>query len=97
MALDGFKEFVLSGNIMDLVLLIVFFEAAGLIVYHRVTHQGPSALDTLANLASGFFLMLGLRLALTHASWMMIVATLGAAFVAHLYDLRRRWPKVDEA
>ena len=81
-----------SGRIVDIVLAITAIEAALLIAYHRRTGRGPAPKDVVGMLLAGACLMLALREALVGAEWRWIALWLAAAFVAHLNDLRRRWP-----
>ena len=81
-----------SGRIVDLVLAITALEAALLLAYHRRTGRGPAPKDVVGMLLAGACLMLALREALVGAEWRWIALWLAAAFVAHLNDLRRRWP-----
>lgn len=81
-----------SGRIVDLVLAITAIEAALLLAYHRRTGRGPAPKDVVGMLLAGACLMLALREALVGAEWRWIALWLAAAFVAHLNDLRRRWP-----
>ena len=81
-----------SGRIVDIVLAITAIEAALLLAYHRRTGRGPAPKDVVGMLLAGACLMLALREALVGAEWRWIALWLAAAFVAHLNDLRRRWP-----
>jgi hypothetical protein len=46
----------------------------------------------LPNLMAGLFLMLAVRAATTQAAWPWIVLPLMGSGLAHVLDLRRRWP-----
>jgi hypothetical protein len=81
-----------SGRIVDLILALVALEALGLLAYHRRTGRGPAPADALSNLLSGACLMLALRGALVGAWWGWVALPLLASLLAHLADLRRRWP-----
>ena len=81
-----------SGRIVDIVLAITAIEAALLIAHHRRTGRGPAPKELIGTLLAGVSLMLALRAALVGADWRWIALWLAAAFVAHLNDLRRRWP-----
>lgn len=80
-----------SGRIVDVALALTALEAVAVVAYFRVTGRGIPPADFLGNLASGACLMLALRCGLTGAWWGWIALWLGAALVAHLSDLRRRW------
>jgi len=77
---------------VDLVLLLVALEAVALLAGHRFFGRGPSPRALLPNLAAGASLLLALRVALTGAGDGPILACLLAALLAHLLDLRARWP-----
>lgn len=81
-----------SGRIVDAILLLTLLEGAALVAWHRRTGGGPVPADVLGNLAAGFCLLLALRATLAHAGWVWIAAVLLGALLAHIYDLRRRWP-----
>ncbi|MEO8010784.1 MAG: hypothetical protein ABI650_03980 [Dokdonella sp.] len=85
------QEFFTSGRVVDLVLVVMAIEAIVLGLYHRKSGRGIGLLDLLANLASGFCLLLALRAALTGMSWPWIGAALAASFAGHLFDVSRRW------
>jgi hypothetical protein len=82
-----------SGRIVDGVIALMLLEAVLLAWLHVRRGRGPAPADLLANLAAGLFLLLALRAALVGAAWPWIAASLGAALVAHLCDLARRWPR----
>ncbi len=81
---------------VDVILVLVVVEAAGLVIYNLRTRRGIPARLLLGNLAAGFCLMLAIRLSL---SWpasdpkrqAAIAAALFAALLAHAFDLFSRW------
>lgn len=81
-----------SGRVVDLILVFTVLEGLALVAYHRRTGRGPTPADLLGNLASGVALMLALRGALVGAWWGWIGLCLAGSLLAHLADLRRRWP-----
>ena len=82
-----------SGRIVDAVIALMLLEALLLAWLHRRHRRGPAPSVLLPNFAAGLFLLLALRGALVEAEWTWIAASLGAALVAHLADLARRWPR----
>jgi len=80
-------------HFIDFVLLAFALEGFGLIAYHYLTRGGLRPLEVVLNLASGAFLVVALRLALTDARYQYIGACLFGSFIAHIFDLRRRWPR----
>jgi hypothetical protein len=84
------QSLVVSGRIVDLILLFMLMEGAALLVYRRLTGRGLKPLDLGLLLLPGFFLLLALRTGLTGGAWSAVLAWLGAALLAHLADLSRR-------
>lgn len=83
--------FFASGLAVDLVLALMAGEALLLIALHRYARRGPSPSDWLANLASGFCLVLGVRAVVGGAPWPWLALALSGSLVAHLVDLKLRW------
>ncbi|MET0970709.1 MAG: hypothetical protein ABWY18_16040 [Tardiphaga sp.] len=84
-------ELFSSGRLVDLILLLVVFQTAALSLYWRRTGRGIAPVDLLPNVIAGACLLLTLRFALGGSGWMVCSASLAAAGLAHLVDLRRRW------
>lgn len=84
------QDFVASGRVVDVILVIMAIEAAALIAYRRMTGGGLTPSSVLLTLAPGALLLLALRAALTSEAWFIIVAWLVAALLAHLADLWSR-------
>ena len=81
-----------SGHVVDLILLLVLAEAAALLALHRATGRGPPLAALLPNLAAGACLLLALRAGLRGAAWPVVALCLLGSLLAHLTDLRARWP-----
>lgn len=86
-------QWVASGRIVDLVLVVMAIEAIVLIGLWRRTGRGVAPVDLLANLAAGACLLGALRSALVGAGEVWVGGFLVLAFVAHIADLTRRWPR----
>jgi hypothetical protein len=84
-------ELFASGRLVDLILLLVVLQTIALGLYWRWTRRGIAPADLLPNVIAGACLLLALRLTLGGAGWMACCASLAAAGLAHLVDLRRRW------
>jgi hypothetical protein len=84
-------ELFANARFVDLILVLVAIEAAGLVFYWRSRGRGIAPIDLLPNLCAGAFLLLALRLVLGGADWQMCCGSLAAAGLAHLVDLSRRW------
>jgi hypothetical protein len=85
------QHFVLSGRIVDIVLLLLALEALAVIAWRQRARRNTLAPELLGWLLSGAFLLLALRAALTDAWWGWIALFLAAAGVAHAVELARRW------
>ena len=80
-------ELIESGRIADLILVIIFIEAAafcGLVLLARIRLP---IIGLLLNLGAGAGLLLALRAVATDAGWVEVGAWLGVALGAHLGDL----------
>jgi hypothetical protein len=80
-----------NGRVVDVILVLVGFEALAVLSYRAATGRGPAPLPFVANLLAGAFLMVALRNALEGASWIWIASSLVAALAAHFADLMARW------
>lgn len=74
------------------VLMVALLEAAWLL--RRAARAGQPAGPLLANLGAGLALMLALRLVLADLAWPWVAACLAGAGLAHVLDLRARWPRL---
>ena len=85
-------NFIIDPRFIDLILVLVAFEATGILALRQIRGEGPAPLAFIFNLASGSGLLFALRNALTHdASTLMIAGGLLLALAAHLAELRLRW------
>lgn len=87
------QELVESGRVVDAILVLILVQIAGLAWLRHRYRIGPSPRDLWPTLAAGAALLLALRAALVGAHWTVVAAWLALAFVAHLADLHRRWPR----
>ncbi|MCX7071541.1 MAG: hypothetical protein NTW01_11205 [Gammaproteobacteria bacterium] len=85
------NAFFASGRAVDLVLALMLAEALLLAGLHRYAGRAPAPDRWLANLGSGFCLLLGLRAVIAGAAWPWLALALTGSLAAHLIDLRRRW------
>ena len=83
------EEFILSGQAIDLVLLVIALEFVGLLMLRRKTWLRAAA-DLFLALMPGVLLLVALRLALTGAGWEWIALAVAASFPIHIADLVRR-------
>jgi ABC-type spermidine/putrescine transport system permease subunit II len=84
------QGFFASGQVADLVLLVLAAEAAALFLWHRRTGRGLAPLVLAGLVLPGIAFALALRAALTGAGWGWVAAALVAAFLAHAFDLTVR-------
>jgi hypothetical protein len=85
------EQLLLSGRLIDLILLLIAAEAVGIFLLHRLDSRRPGPRDLYPNLASGAALMYAVKLALQGAAWYALAACLALAFLAHLTDLSLRY------
>jgi hypothetical protein len=83
--------FFSSGQVADLILLVLVVEALLLLVLHRRFGRGLPPRAVLAVVLPGVALALALRCALTGSPWPWLALSLMAALAAHLFDLGTRW------
>ena len=93
---DWLADWIWSGRLVDIIIGLTVLEATVLAVHHRITQRGLALKDYALNLASGLFLMLALRAALAHSSWIWIAVSLTAAGLAHGADIVLRLRRSSE-
>ncbi|MEQ9500428.1 MAG: hypothetical protein RIT81_26370 [Deltaproteobacteria bacterium] len=84
------EQLFTSGRIVDIVLVVMAFEAGVVLLLLR-KRQGLGAVDILGNLLAGAMLVLAVRCALVGAPWFLTATFLAASFPAHVFDLWRRY------
>lgn len=84
-------ELFASGTLVDGILLLVVAEVIALMLLWRWRRQGIAPADLIPNVLAGGFLLLTVRLVVGGAGWMACSASLAAAGVAHLVDIKHRW------
>jgi hypothetical protein len=87
------EAFFSSGLLADIILAVMVAEALLLLLYRKITGRGLAPADLFAMLLAGACLVLALRAVLTGSGWPVVALFLGAALLAHLMDLYRRWPR----
>lgn len=87
---DIVKSLFASGRIVDIMLAFVVLEWLALGAWRGFRGTGLSMIGATMMLVPGTCLMLGLRAALTGASWQVIAVFLIASLFAHLADLAIR-------
>ena len=87
------REFVISGHLVDLAMVLTLLELIALIIYRQRTGRGIAGSTLVVALSSGLFLMLALRAALTGADWPWSALALSASWATQLLDLKNRWPR----
>jgi hypothetical protein len=91
--LAAWAQALADGWLLDLILVGVVLEIAALLLWHRFTGGGLPARILLPNLLAGLCLMAAVRAATAGAHPAWIGAALTGAAVAHVADLRQRWPR----
>jgi hypothetical protein len=82
-------EFVLSGQAVDVVLIVIAIEFLALVLLRKGSRK-RAAQDLFFALMPGVFLLLALRAALVGADWPWIALLIAGSFPFHLVDLSRR-------
>ncbi|MCG5535205.1 hypothetical protein [Ectothiorhodospira mobilis] len=82
--------FFTSGQVVDLILVLMALEGGWLMGYHQRTGRGLPVPAVLALLLPGAALLLALRAALTGGGWVWITFWLIVSLAIHLLDLRNR-------
>jgi hypothetical protein len=85
-------QWILDGELVQLIMLITAIEVAVLVVYHRMTGRGIPPRFYLLNVVSGLFLMLAVWFALAKQPG-PIALFLAAAGLAHAADLIHKWKR----
>jgi hypothetical protein len=85
------QHLVLSGRIIDLILLLIAAEFIVLGYMRARRRVGPGWRAMLPNLLAGAALLMAVRAAITDATWPWTAVWLAAAGLAHAADLRARW------
>lgn len=84
-----------SGDIIDLILLLMVVEVIALLVWRHFTGAGVAPGALLPFLAAGVCLMLAVKFALTGQDWTYVATALGGAFIFHLADVTCRWKSTE--
>ncbi len=88
--MDTLRDLVLSGRIVDIMLVLVALEVCAMLLFRGRRRAAPLA-PLLVNTGAGVSLMVALRFALTDSSWLLISACLFAALLFHVADVTLRW------
>ncbi|WP_205686602.1 hypothetical protein [Chromatocurvus halotolerans] len=91
--MESLLAVLVSPPVIDLILLAVLAEGAGLLVLYRVSGRGIPPGVLLPNLVAGGCLFLALRLVLSDAAVYWVALTLVVALIAHLTELVLRWQR----
>lgn len=81
------NAFVSSGNVVDLIIVVMLLEALALSLRRTLGGRGLAVAELLAGLAPGLLLLLAVRAALTGAPSGLIAAYLSGAGLLHVVDL----------
>jgi len=84
------REFILSGRIVDAILVLMWIETGLIAWLHRRGRIDVPLTAIVINMLAGTALLLALRAALTALSPWWIAGFLGLALVCHVADLAAR-------
>lgn len=85
----------LAARLVDVALATIAVEALWLVRSRLKGARSPSFSLVIPHLAAGAALLLAVRVVLAEAPVFWVLPCLGASLVAHLYDLRQRWRRID--
>ena len=77
--------------LLDLLIVFVVVEAAVLIWRRFARGEANELPGDLANLSSGFFLMLAVRIAWTNSSALLVILLVTLAGAGHVLDMTKRF------
>lgn len=84
------KHWVMSGGLVDMIIVITLLETAALLLYYHQTKRGLTPRDYVLNVVSGLCLMLALRCVMAGAAWYFVPIWLMAAGLVHVADIAMR-------
>ncbi len=91
--MSNLEELILSGRIVDLMLVVISVEVIAVLLYRRLRGGGIAALPLLMNVGAGGSLMVALKFALSGAPWTWLAGSLIASLVFHVTDQALRWQR----
>ncbi|MFT4079802.1 hypothetical protein [Rhodomicrobium lacus] len=81
-------------TLLDIILVLVLVESAVIAAFRFRRNEASAIPSDLAYLASGFFLMLAVRLAWTETSPLLpVLALVTLAGISHVFDMVKRFRK----
>ena len=84
------EDFVQSGRLTNVILVIMAVELAVFSFFLWRRNQGLGLLSFVASMLSGASLVLALRAALTDAGWFYVALYISASLLAHLAEIAIR-------
>jgi hypothetical protein len=87
------NPFLARYHVLDLILLAMLLEGAGLVLLYRLRGRGIAPAALLPNLASGMCLILAMRLYASGVAWPFVSLALLGALGLHVIDVRAKWAK----
>lgn len=91
------EHLILSGRIIDIMLVFLAIETLVLVWRHVKTGRGPTTAAIITNAGAGGSLMLALKAVLTGAAWQLLAAALVASLFFHTTDVLMRWRESSKA
>lgn len=88
-AIEALADFIVSGRIFDVMLVVLAAEVAWL-AWRRRGVRGPVLAPLIANAGAGAALVLSFKAILAGAGWPWVAAALLASLVCHVADLAYR-------
>ena len=91
--MDILSELILSGRIIDIVLVVLFLELVVVSVLYRARGNGIPPYPLMVNIGAGGSLALAIKASLTGAGWQWIAFWLVASLIFHVLDVGARWQR----
>ena len=91
--MDTLSELILSGRIIDIVLVVLLLELIIVSMLYRARGTGVPPYPLMVNIGAGGSLALAIKASLTGAGWQWIAVWLMTSLVFHVLAVNTRWQK----
>ena len=91
--MDLLRDLILSGRIVDIVLVVLLLELIAVSVLYKTRGTGIAPYPLMVNIGAGGSLALGIKASVTGAGWHWIAVWLVTSLVFHVLDVSHRWQK----
>ena len=91
--MDLLRELILSGRIIDIVLVVLLLELVAVTILYKTRNKGIPPYPLMVNIGAGGSLALAIKASVTGAGWQWIAVWLITSLVFHVLDLSQRWQR----